>query len=478
MSPHIGRVCRSDSWREKPQTQAFVVFEPAVAKEKTERPVLFVPDGFEPERYLAPERQHLADRACYLLHTIHTQMIFNHRDRGNGVHLMAAYLRKFMTKRHYVGIIADLESGGVIKVTRKARDGQSFAYQLAGRFRTQVFRRYCPQDPRLVRQLEDWRAEQDRELQCPVRNHLKRQLESVTIEFDDARSCLRGLNLTDEGLASCLNCLVRLDDRGWYFVSDKFGRVHHNITCLKRELRQFLRVDGQKLVELDISNSQPLFCGLTFMNWTNNNESLSLIHSDNSLSNVLCLKQENIHELISLRKQIQLSRQSTTEHKSNNTPLLCPLRDNVNNDSLKYLLLCEQGKFYEYLADKADVDVSETDNRTEFKKQVFKHLFYAKWRDKDNRIVKTFRQEFPSIYSMIESVNYKDKARLAQWMQRVESAFVIDRVVKRFMDEKPNAFVMTIHDSILVKQDDAEFAKEVFQKSFRRVGLEPTLNSK
>jgi hypothetical protein len=41
---------------------------------------------------------------------------------------------------------------------------------------------------------------------------------------------------------------------------DEFGRRYHsNLTNLRSDLRKHLRVDGQPLVQIDISNSQPLF---------------------------------------------------------------------------------------------------------------------------------------------------------------------------------------------------------------------------
>jgi hypothetical protein len=41
---------------------------------------------------------------------------------------------------------------------------------------------------------------------------------------------------------------------------DEFGRRYHsNLTNLRSDLRRHLRVDGQPLVQIDISNSQPLF---------------------------------------------------------------------------------------------------------------------------------------------------------------------------------------------------------------------------
>ncbi|WP_417386827.1 hypothetical protein [Gimesia sp.] len=235
-------------------SEEFVILEPIAdtQNQNVVHPVLFVPEDFDPSKYLATDRETCGDRARYLLHTIHTQSIFNHRDREQGVRLKAEYLRNFMTKHHYVGIIKDLEAGGVIEVERTARDGQCNLYRLADDYRIKYFRRYYPKDGYLVRKLKTWRAEQDRQLTCSTRRHLKYQLSRVRINIEAARNCLLNLSLTDIGHSDCFNCLLRLHDEDWYFVPDRYGRVHHNVSCLKRELRQFLRVDGESLVELDI----------------------------------------------------------------------------------------------------------------------------------------------------------------------------------------------------------------------------------
>lgn len=48
-----------------------------------------------------------------------------------------------------------------------------------------------------------------------------------------------------------------------YMIFDKYGRCHTNVTTLKKEIRSnFLKLDNEKLIELDIKNSQPLFMAL------------------------------------------------------------------------------------------------------------------------------------------------------------------------------------------------------------------------
>lgn len=478
MSPDIDRVCKSDFQKENCETDGFILFENESPIEpqtkKSKQPALYVPEGFVPEQFLARSRSRCVDRARYLLHTIHTQSIFNNRKKADGVHLKAEYLRNFMGKENYRKIIVDLEKGGVIEVDRVARDGVSNCYRLAPDFRNRICKRYYPKDNYLIRKLIDRRATDDRELTCVTRRHLRDQLFRVDIEFESARRILAGISMSPEAESANLSCLERLKDKEWYFTHDQYGRVHHNVTCLKRELRSCLRVDDEMLVELDIANSQPLFCGLTYFNWKKNQNSFVKLWSNDSFNDALRLKEEDLEQLITLRQL-----QSTTNQISQPTlPLRCPGFAIVNNDVLQYLLLCEQGKLYEHLAVVSGADISTSDKRGIFKERVYQELFFAKWRSPQNRVVQAFEREFPYIYEMIKQVNYKDHSRLAKWMQRVEASLVIDRVVERIRQQHPSSFVLTIHDALLVKQDDVGEALNIFKHEFGRFGIRPKFTVK
>ncbi|MDD2675625.1 MAG: hypothetical protein PHF81_12165, partial [Flavobacterium sp.] len=50
----------------------------------------------------------------------------------------------------------------------------------------------------------------------------------------------------------------------YYSVDDNVGRFHSNLTNIKKELRNFITYDGQKLVNIDIKNSQPFFSTILF----------------------------------------------------------------------------------------------------------------------------------------------------------------------------------------------------------------------
>ena len=144
---------------------------------------------------------------------------------------------------------------------------------------------------------------------------------------------------------------------------------------------------------------------------------------------------------------------------------------------MEYLGLCEQGRLYEFLAEVAGEDVSTSQKRGEFKQRCFRDVFYAK-KGYGTVLQEVFCRLFPSIMAFIDQVKYRDSEHLACWMQRVESAFVINRAVKRFMAVKSEAFVLTIHDSVLTKHADIDAALRIFREEFHALGLHPRLERK
>jgi len=59
--------------------------------------------------------------------------------------------------------------------------------------------------------------------------------------------------------------------------------------------------------------------------------------------------------------------------------------------------------------------------------------------------------------------------------QRAESKFIIHTVCDRIRRERPDAFVATIHDSVLVLPSDADFVVAVMKEEFAKIGLSPRL---
>ena len=215
--------------------------------------------------------------------------------------------------------------------------------------------------------------------------------------------------------------LKLIQDRTWLCTFDPFARrYHNNATALKRELRQFLRVDGKALVEIDIKAAQPLFLGLL-------------------------AKQKGIVE------------------------------------ADRFLRVCE-GDLYQYLASKGGwgrQQVKEqlmqralfSPNNSRWQKTTVKKLF-----DKEFPAMARFFKE--AKYGRKTKDNPKPHNKLARMAQKAEVNFVIFTVCERIRRERPDCWLTTIHDSVLCLPEDGEYVRNVMADEFEKLGIKPTLEVK
>lgn len=243
----------------------------------------------------------------------------------------------------------------------------------------------------------------------------------------------------------------------YYGVDDNVGRFHSNLTNIKRELRNYITYDSEKLVNVDIKNSQPLFSTLLLTKkfWTENKGELLSIYYFPSLFTNLSKLNTNHYYIIMLVKALE---------KANNQ-LLSEYMEYVNS-----------GEFYKKISHK--LYPSKT-----FDKQAIKEMFYKLFFSK-NRVIqgynakpkRDFRTHFPKIYEIFSIVKRKDYRTLAQLLQRIESKVMIQNVAKRIAEEKPNLPIFTIHDSIATTIGNEDYVASVIKEEVLKLtGLEVKL---
>ena len=125
------------------------------------------------------------------------------------------------------------------------REGKkSLGYRLCPELAQQTWRLTRRTNRAIVRNLRKTEGERS-----PVVRWLTKNLGRIEAVIPE------GLPWTDELALQAVNegCIA-------FNPEDEFGRRYHsNLTNLRSDLRKHLRVDGQPLVQIDISNSQPLF---------------------------------------------------------------------------------------------------------------------------------------------------------------------------------------------------------------------------
>lgn len=155
----------------------------------------------------------------------------------------------------------------------------------------------------------------------------------------------------------------------------------------------------------------------------------------------------------------------------------------IKKDVENYGYLTQEGGFYEFIAEKANEDISNYKDRDRLKKELFKQVFYNKlvpgWND--GKYLKIFKKEFPSVWEVIHhykntKVLSKGPRELAIGMQRKEAEIWLDTITKALYEKYPDIFFTTIHDSIVCLESDVEKVMKEIKLGYNKFGLLPCIS--
>jgi hypothetical protein len=239
----------------------------------------------------------------------------------------------------------------------------------------------------------------------------------------------------------------------WRFKVDDYGRIHTNLTNMPKMLRPYLSVDGERLANIDISESQPLFVGWALAQAGKGRR------AEGKAGKREAGRQQADGRGPSpfMMDNIMMDTRPQLEGGFD--------RKRLSADLQRYLELCEGRRLYQTVADR----LGRT--RDEAKKRVMV-VFYDK-PDRPNEVAAVLDELFPAVMRDIRQLKRGDYRRLAHFAQRVESAFMFGRVIPRLMKLRPDLFLATIHDSVLTTAGDAELVQQVMLDEFAQLGLTP-----
>ncbi len=194
-----------------------------------------------------------------------------------------------------------------------------------------------------------------------------------------------------------------IDSKHIFYHFDKYGRLHTNFTILKSSIRKsFLKIENEETSEIDIANSQPLFLA------------------------------KMIHQIDSKW---------------------------VDKEELdKFIFLTKSGRYYQYLMDSLNIK-----NKKEIKEITYKILFGRNHHN--SKYDKMFRKIFPTIHNFIKIFKSKnnDYRSLSHELQRMESNFIFNKVVKKIYEYSEDISIVTIHDSVIMKNSDKDIVETIFK---------------
>ena len=208
---------------------------------------------------------------------------------------------------------------------------------------------------------------------------------------------------------------------------EKKSRVYTNVTNLKRELRQYLRLNGKPITEVDTANSQPLLATILIKEWWDEN-----------------------------------------------------MKTPYPQDILDYQKMCENGKFYNYFMDLNDIAQTE-EARGKFKVKFFGEIFFSEVTTYMTKLKGQFINVYPNVYNAIcaikGGVGSKTYNEFALRLQKKEAQIIFDGVNMRLIREGINA--LNVFDSIVVTTTrEAKLAKKYIREEYEKYGLKPTIKEK
>ena len=245
-----------------------------------------------------------------------------------------------------------------------------------------------------------------------VREKLIRSLDKIKIDYDGAIEYIENLknsNLIDESkYQRNVISIENINLNNIYLNFDDYGRFHTNFTILKKEIRNdFLTINNEMLCEVDIKNSQPLFFAVI------------------------------------LKKQLEY----------------------INGDTRKYFDLVKSGLLYDDI-----IANSKLKKRNDAKELIYKVLFGDNLKA-NKKINSIFKKLYPSVYEYVLEFkeNRKNYKELSHELQKMESEFIFNQVIKEIYDTYPDIVLFTVHDSIVFPKSYQEKIEIIFNKHFERL---------
>lgn len=246
-------------------------------------------------------------------------------------------------------------------------------------------------------------------------------------------------------------------------VSNSNHRLISVITNLNRELRYYLKINGNRLVEVDMKSSQPYVLGSILTDRFfrgDSNIDFSLIRIYPQLYNQLNYISSNPTSGITskIEKSLYNNKEGFPLHFMSGDLDNCLEIQSYRNLPFK------EG-FYSHLnttffngdleTQKVKDDIMLVMNLKELEKR--KHI----------ELILQFKIHFPNINSFIESVNSLNvfKSAVAILLQRSESYLFLLVGCKAVNEQLPNVPFLTIHDSILIEEQYSETTKRILEES-------------
>lgn len=266
--------------------------------------------------------------------------------------------------------------------------------------------------------------------------------------------------------------------QGQYHLNrdDNVYRFHSNLTNMRSMIRNAITYDGQKLIAVDIKNSQPYLSTILL---TSNFWAIEKNEARLNLPQSLSFYKPNESYKSFSNREISISNIDISKRDSyimiGEIPQLL-----IDREFSSYINLVVRGQLYEFLQSHFQMETGlNFVERKEVKKAVFQVLFT------DNRYIgqetakpkRLFKALFPEVYEVFSAIKREDKTLLPRLLQSIESYLIVNIIAKRISIEYPDAPIFTIHDSITTTDEYIDVVERIMTEELTKaIGYAPTLD--
>lgn len=440
------------------------------SRRKTKFNSVYCPVGLDLKSKLSgDEYDRYGDRLRFVLHYLYLRgCVFREKKKRGWVVVHSTKWKRALSSHLYRRTLELAEKCGFIEIDEvycaagPGNKGRSKRYRLKAKYRRGSFEKVYVTSSQMKKNLRRQFVvpKNDAREWQPVHDHLARNINRVRVGAVASGNSSNARQIINEG------------GSGIHARVCKFGRFHSVLTRCPKEVRGGWEIDGERLVELDISNCQPLLLASLVCGLVEQNPNLNM-HLDKKLH-------YNTNILYNTDFYIPYV------DKNSVPDIIKPLtrKDLPQKDAADLLQLCENGHFYEYFAGKSGRQRDEVkqgllielyntwskEDRTDRKKK-------RKRRGKKNRgprrrkpvFLPIFQRSFPTAYSICRQIKDGDFAKFPQLMQRIESYVIIENVCERLRQEYPDTPVVTVHDAIFTTPSHVETVRQVIREVFGEV---------
>lgn len=307
-------------------------------------------------------------------------------------------------------------------------------------------------------------------------DRLKNNLFDVEIDEKAARNKIKTIKFkTKKQRLRYEHSIDVIVNKDFHPTQDDAGRIYTPVVVLPKKLRPFLRFKGsnEKLCEVDLANSQPLFISLEMVKHYNNQnrkiDSQSLIAHDWCVKGILyekllmqCKYVGLDYDRDKLKIQILKIYFSSDEAKSTLKSIL----KEVSPAQIEY--------FDEIKAQLKKIKIEEINREIkEINKEIKellsnknysigKHLLFRGEKEKD-----------------IEGEKQQSKRLASKMIQNIEAEMFINTIVPSVYKEIIGIKILTIHDSLLVEKKYTDEVVEIILQEFeKKYGVRPLVRVK